>query len=261
MPSRPPPPPTSAGVPYPFLPWDGALPVHEVHCTVGVFCWDSHKTLRTTTHKHIRATAAHRAVHRDTQVPPPPTAQQPNLNRPHHRDGVARGPLLCRTQKESFPYKWVVFSPSFPLLGESAESDPRHIQSPAKDGRAAISRKPRLLRPFPRSPASEQTCSPESGKRRPSSGPETTLSKSLDGRQTPTGDPSLLPSAGHQGRDRGLKRPLPSPGALHPSVSISEVQRQSPGPGSQACTRTLCTPSRHLAPVPTLVTCSSSRLE
>lgn len=148
-----PPPPKSAGVPYPFLPWDGALPVHEVHCTVGVFCWDSHKTLRTTTHKHIRATAARGAVHRDTQLPPPPTARQPNLNWPHHRDGVARGPLLCRTQKESFPYKWVVFSPSFPLLGESAESDPRHIQSPAKDGRAAISRKRWLLRPFPRSPA------------------------------------------------------------------------------------------------------------
>lgn len=87
------------------------------------------------------------AVHRDTPVPPPPTARQPNSNR--HRDGVARGPLLCRTKKERFPYKWVVFSPSFPLLGKSAESDPRHIQSPAKDGRAAISRKPGLLRSLP----------------------------------------------------------------------------------------------------------------
>lgn len=144
--------PHSAGMPYPFLPWDGTLPVHEVHCTVGVFCRDSHKTLRTTT-QHVRATAARGAIHRGTQVSPPPTARQPNLNRPHHRDGVTRGPLLCRTQKESFPYKWVVFSPSFPLLGESAESDPRHIQSPAKDGRAAISWKPWLLRPFPRSPA------------------------------------------------------------------------------------------------------------
>lgn len=105
---------------------------------------------------------------------------------------------------------------------------------------------------------SEQTCSPESGKRRLSSTPETTLSKSLDGRQTPTGDPSLLPSAGHQGRVRGLKHPLPSPRAPHPSVSISEVQRgKAPGLGH----RDTVPPSRHLAPVPTLVTCSSSKLE
>lgn len=31
--------------------------------------------------------------------------------------------------KQSFPYKGVVFPPGLPLLGESAEGDPRHLQS------------------------------------------------------------------------------------------------------------------------------------
>lgn len=38
--------------PYPFLSRNGALPVHEVHRAVGVFCWDSHKALRG---KHTQA--------------------------------------------------------------------------------------------------------------------------------------------------------------------------------------------------------------
>jgi hypothetical protein len=46
---------------------------------------------------------------------------------------------LGDTQKQSSPYKWVVFSPSLSLLGESAEGDPRHIQSPwNRQGRVKI---------------------------------------------------------------------------------------------------------------------------
>lgn len=41
---------------YPFFPWNGTLPVHEVHCAVRVLCWDSNKTLR---ENHVQAHQRH----------------------------------------------------------------------------------------------------------------------------------------------------------------------------------------------------------
>lgn len=116
---------------YPFFSWNGALPVHKVHRAVGIFCWDSHKTLRTIG----TLLAPGRPTPALPEQPCDSPTCQPGPTQPSGQDSRSgQGDTGHCKQRRRSPYKRVVFSPRFPLLGESAESNPRHSQSPWKRG-------------------------------------------------------------------------------------------------------------------------------
>lgn len=125
--------PTSGGsvwprVSYPFLSWNGALPVHEVHCAVGVFCWDSHKTLGENHHTAYQP--------RCLILPTQGTSLWPTTH-PHRGNGPGLAGLVCcatRRNKAFLTNGWS-FLQAFLSWASLLRAIPDIFKVPGREGR------------------------------------------------------------------------------------------------------------------------------
>lgn len=113
---------------YSFLPWDGTLPVHQIHGPIWIFSGHCNESLGQITPEAevvflttINTHHSRNRNHDNTLIQMMAHDCAPGFLRESR--------CVVLVEKNTNTYKRVVFSPRFALLGQSAQSNARHCSS------------------------------------------------------------------------------------------------------------------------------------